>query len=243
MEPRDFDAAEEVLLEADFADCRPVWYSSNYVYLVVLRHPSEGDVLGIYKPHRGEAPLWDFPDGALYRREVAAYRFARAAGWGFVPPTVVREGPHGIGAVQLFIAHDPHLHYFEQRERPELTEQLQRIVLFDAITNNADRKAGHLLLDEAGRVWGIDHGLCFHVQHKLRTVMWDWAGEPIPPALMAELAAVVAGLALGAGAFEPVRLLLRPEEYEATLRRAKALLEQGRFPLPGPHRSYPWPLV
>ncbi len=243
MEPLDFDAAERVLLEADFADCRPIWYSSNYVYLAVVRHPSAGEVLAIYKPARGEAPLWDFPDGALYRREAAAYRFARAAGWSFVPPTIVREGPLGIGALQLFIEHDPRQHYFEQRERPELAEQLQRIVLFDAVTNNADRKARHLLLDEAGKVWGIDHGLCFHVQYKLRTVMWDWAGEPIPPALLEELRRAAEGLEAEEAPFAALRELIRADEYRAALQRAVALLERGRFPLPGPHRSYPWPLV
>lgn len=236
------ELVEKLLLEAEFIDCRPVWYSSNYVFLALLRH-HRGELLAIYKPERGEAPLWDFPDGALYRREVAAYRLAHATGWGFIPPTVIREGPHGVGAVQLFIEHDPKQHYFEQRGRQELVSQLQRIVLFDAVANNADRKAGHLLLDASGKVWGIDHGLCFHVQYKLRTVMWDWAGEAIPPELYGELQCIADGLERGTGQYAAVRELLRPEEYEATVRRAAVLLERGRFPEPGLHRSYPWPLV
>lgn len=242
MELADFGAVERALLEGEFVDCRLVRYSSNYVFLAILETPA-GELPAIYKPERGEAPLWDFPEGTLYRREAAAYRFARAVGWCFVPPTVVRDGPHGVGALQAFVPHDPRRHYFEQREHPELHEQLQRIVLFDAIANNADRKAGHCLLDRDGKVWGIDHGLCFHVEDKLRTVMWDWAGSPIPERLYAELRVVAEALEAGATALEGMRELISAEEYRATVRRARALVEGGRFPLPGQRRSYPWPLV
>lgn len=243
MEELDFATAEQALATASFGDCRPIWYSSNYVFLAQLHTPDGEAILAVYKPERGEAPLWDFPDGKLYRRELAAYRLARALHWNFVPPTVVRDGPEGIGAVQLFVPHDPHAHYFEQRERPELVPQLQRIALFDAVANNADRKAGHCLLDPTGKVWAIDHGLCFHHQYKLRTVIWDWADEPIPPVMLRELRRFASELQAESPRLHPFLELLRPIELRALWERLERLLDRGRFPLPGPHRSYPWPLV
>jgi uncharacterized repeat protein (TIGR03843 family) len=237
-----FEEAEAMLLEAEFADCRPLWHSSNYVFLGQLC-AADRTFAAVYKPRRGESPLWDFPNGTLYRREVAAYRLSQLLGWRFVPPTVLREGPQGIGSVQLFVRHDPSAHFFAQREVPTLVGQLQRIAVFDFIANNADRKGGHCLLDEDGRIWGIDHGLCFHEQYKLRTVIWDWAGEPIPESWLGEVEE--AGLKLAAASPEaaPLLDLLGPAERSAMLERIDWLLAQRRFPSPGPHRSYPWPLV
>jgi uncharacterized repeat protein (TIGR03843 family) len=238
-----FESAEELLREAEFADCRPLWHSSNYVYLAQLCADEGNQFAAVYKPRRGESPLWDFPDGTLYRREAAAYCLSRLLSWPFVPPTVVREGPHGIGSVQLYIRHDPNAHFFVQREEPVLVEQLQRMAVFDFVANNADRKGGHCLLDEDGRIWGIDHGLCFHEQYKLRTVIWDWADEAIDPALLREVEE--AGLQLAAATDDagPLLELLSPAERSAMLDRIDRLLSHGRFPTPGPHRSYPWPLV
>ena len=146
--------------------------------------------LAVYKPLRGERPLWDFPRG-LYRREVAAYLFSESLGWGIVPPTIVREGPHGEGSLQHFVMADFAQHYFTLMEDPAHRLALQRICVFDLIANNADRKSGHCLLGPDGAVYGIDQGLCFHVDPKLRTVIWDWAGEPIPPALVADVSRLV----------------------------------------------------
>jgi uncharacterized repeat protein (TIGR03843 family) len=242
MDNDGFARAERRLETADFVDCRPVWYSSNYVYLAQLADP-EGPLLAIYKPRDGETPLWDFPHGTLFRREAAAYRLSRLFGWSIVPPTVAREGPQGMGSLQLFVRHDPHQHYFVQREDPALWPQLQRICLFDIIANNADRKGGHCLLDEHGHVWAIDNGLCFHEQDKLRSVIWDWAGEPIPPTLADEVARGVTALKQEDGRLEGLRELLTDRELAAVVRRGERLVRSGRFPVPGAARHYPWPLI
>ena len=185
-----FRRAEELLLAGAFEDCKSIWHGSNYVYLAHLSvEGQEAQFAAIYKPHRGENPLWDFPDG-LYQREVATYRFSQLIGWPFIPPTVMRDGPQGIGSVQLFIHHDQESHYFVQREDPALVPQLQRMAVFDFAVNNADRKGGHCLLDADARIWGIDHGLCFHEQYKMRSVIWDWAEAPIPPEWLDDLRCV-----------------------------------------------------
>lgn len=233
---------ERRLLAAEFVDCRPVWYSSNYVYLA--RMCAEDLVFAaIYKPRRGETPLWDFPEGTLYRREAAAYQLSLLLGWRMVPPTVVREGPAGIGSLQLYIEHDPEAHYFVQRERPELWPQLQRLCLFDAIANNADRKGGHCLLDAEGHVWGIDNGLCFNEQYKLRTVIWDWAGETIPGEMLDDVAALLEALQRPPAADTALQDLISAHELEMVRSRARQLLHRGTFPVPGQARHYPWPLI
>ncbi|MCC6383058.1 MAG: SCO1664 family protein [Dehalococcoidia bacterium] len=238
-----FAEAETLLLEGEFADCRPLWYSSNYVYLARLCDHDARPFAAVYKPRQGETPLWDFPAGTLYRREVAAYRLSRLLGWPIVPPTVVREGPQGTGSLQLFVVHDQKSHFFEQRELPDLVPQLQRIALFDFVANNADRKGGHCLLDVDRRVWGIDHGLCFHEQYKLRTVIWDWAEETIPSPWLED----VEGARVAVAAHDPAAAslvdLLSAAEVEALEARMARVVATGRFPTPGPHRSYPWPLV
>ncbi|MCL6644663.1 MAG: SCO1664 family protein [Dehalococcoidia bacterium] len=236
------DAIEAQLERGRFLECKPVWYSSNYVYLGRL-DCGDAAMLVIYKPRSGETPLWDFPEGTLYRREAAAYRLSRLLDWPLVPPTVIREGPSGLGSVQLFIRHDPEKHFFVQREDQSLWPQLQRLCLFDAIANNADRKGGHCLLDASGHVWAIDNGLCFNEQYKLRSVIWDWAGEPIPEELLAELEAGLASLAGDSAEAAALRDLLSEREFEQTVQRAERLVRSGVFPLPGPARHYPWPLV
>ncbi len=214
-------------------------WSSNYTFLMAIAD-SEIEGLAVYKPRRGERPLWDFPDGTLCQREVAAFLVSEALGWMLVPPTILRQGPHGEGSVQLFVGHDPSQNYFTFG--PEHREQLMRIALFDLLINNADRKGGHCLLDRTGRIWAIDHGICFHTQPKLRTVIWDFAGEPIPPDMLADIKAFCGRLADGElrGALEEV--LYRPE-IDALRRRAARLAEAGTFAQPGPGRNYPWPPV
>ncbi len=158
--------------------------SSNSALLVEVCH-EDRSVWAVYKPREGERPLIDFAPG-LHRREHAAYLLSEALGWGLVPPTVVREdGPFGVGSLQLFVQHDPLAHYFTlYDEVPESHDALRRIALFDVVANNADRKGGHVLHGVDGRVWGIDHGLCFAAGYKLRTVVWDFGGDPVPEVLL-----------------------------------------------------------
>src|SRR5262245_41879906 len=170
-----------LLSDADLSvDGRMPW-SSNQTFLVTV---GDNEAKGVYKPVRGEHPLWDFPPG-LFRREAAMWELSQALGWGLVPPTVVRDGPFGEGSVQLFIPSDFEQHYFTIHEqRPDLHDRLRAICALDLLANNTDRKSGHCLLGLDGNVWAIDHGLCFAADFKLRTVIWDFAGEPIDDALL-----------------------------------------------------------
>lgn len=191
----------------------------------------------IYKPARGERPLWDFPAG-LYRRETAAYELSAALGWHVVPPTVVREGPLGTGSVQLFIDAEFEHHYFTLAEVAEHRKDFERICVFDVIANNTDRKSGHCLLGKDGRIWAIDNGLCFAAEFKLRTVIWDFGGEPIPDDLVEDVGR------LAAGPLPPALCeLLEPEERTALRKRLHAVADTGRFPVDRSGRRYPWPLV
>ncbi|MEZ5204490.1 MAG: SCO1664 family protein [Acidimicrobiales bacterium] len=191
----------------------------------------------IYKPHRGERPLWDFPDG-LYRREAAAYDLAQALGWDLVPPTVVRDGPFGIGSVQLFIDADFAEHHFTLVEHERHHAQLRRLCAFDIVANSTDRKGGHVLVDSDDHLWAIDNGLCLHAEFKLRTVIWEFGDEPLPSELALDLARFVE-------APLPTSLheALDPFERDALAARANALLADGRFPVDHSGRRIPWPLV
>jgi uncharacterized repeat protein (TIGR03843 family) len=213
--------------------------ASNYTFLAEV---SDGgrSTLAVYKPRRGETPLWDFPDGTLCAREVAAYLLGSALGWPSVPPTILRDGPHGPGSVQLFIDADLSQHFFTLRET--CLESFQPVAVFDAIANNGDRKAGHCLLDPSGTVWVVDHGVCFSEEPKLRTVIWEFAGDEIPAPLLADVARVRDALASGSLRGSLVGLLSEGE-VDATRERAEALIETARFPRPGPTRPFPWPPV
>jgi uncharacterized repeat protein (TIGR03843 family) len=219
-------------------------WGSNYTFLGFI---TQGDRVArvVYKPVRGERPLWDFPHGTLAQREVAAFVVCHALGWHFVPPTVLREGPHGLGSVQLFVNVDQDAHFFTFRDQPEYRPALEALVLFDVIANNADRKAGHCLKAGSGGICAIDHGVCFNAQPKLRTVIWDFAGQPIAPAHLNALCALQAELS---NAFSPVALklagLLAREEVGAVRVRLATLIDQGVFPEPPENRRpFPWPLV
>ncbi len=217
-------------------------WGSNYTFLVNLRL-NEVRLLAIYKPRRGERPLWDFPDGTLCNRETAAYLTAQALGWNLVPPTLLRPGTRGIGSVQLFIDHDPEVHYYTF-DKPGLLPQLERMAAFDAIANNADRKGGHCLVDGGGQLWGIDHGLTFNASEKLRTVIWDFAGMPIPGAILADLRLLCARLGDAADAYtRRMAELLSPMELRMLAHRVDRLLLAGSFPLPGAGPNRPWPAV
>lgn len=239
----DFREAESLLLASRIDEVRQLWYSSNYVFLATMCDPRGNPFAAVYKPRRGENPLWDFPDGTLYKREVAAYRLSELLGWHFVPPTVIAEGPHGVGALQMYVEHDRTSHFFEQREVAELVPQLQRMAVFDYVANNADRKGGHCLLDEHGRIWGIDHGLCFHEEFKMRTVMWDWADSDVPQEWLDEVDAARKHIEARDESATALLELLDPREQLALTARMDRLLRTRKFPRPGPHRSYPWPLV
>ncbi len=199
--------------------------------------PGSATWRAIYKPHQTERPLWDFPDG-LYRREVAAYELSEALGWDLVPETILRDGPLGIGSLQRFVDADFEQHYFTLLEDPEHHPALKRMAVFDAIANNADRKGGHCLLDADGHVWGIDHGLCFHVSPKLRTVIWDWAGEDMDDDLVGPVTALVDG-----GLPDGLTRLLGADEADALVARAQRLIRSRRLPRPRGDHPYPWPLV
>jgi uncharacterized repeat protein (TIGR03843 family) len=212
-------------------------WSSNATFLVSLCADGDVEMAAVYKPYRGERPLWDFPDG-LFLREVAAYLLSEALGWGIVPETVIREdGPLGRGSLQRFVAADFSQHYFTLLEEPVHHDALRRIAVYDVVANNADRKSGHCLLGEDGRIWGIDHGVCFHEEPKLRTVIWDFAGEEVAPALLDDIRRV--------GESPPQSLcdVLHPEEVEAMVGRCERLVRSGVLPRPRGERPYPWPLV
>jgi len=219
-------------------------WSSNYTFLVTVRL---ADVRhsAIYKPSAGERPLWDFDVGTLYLREVAAYQVSAFLGWPDIPPVVARVGPHGLGSVQLYVEHDFQEHFFTIRERPGTIPALKRIALFDQVVNNADRKGGHLLRGRDDRIWAIDHGLTFHTEHKLRTVIWDWAGEPSPPAWLDRLADLRDALARGSsGLCASLSGLISAEEIEALRARTTEALRSRTLPRPlAAVRNVPYPLV
>jgi uncharacterized repeat protein (TIGR03843 family) len=194
-------------------------------------------VRAIYKPGRGERPLWDFPP-CLYKREEAAYLFSEALGWGLVPPTIVREGPLGEGSFQLFVEAEFEQHWFTMREDPDHRERLQKICVFDFVANNADRKSGHCLLGPDNLIYAIDNGLTFHTELKLRTVIWDYAGETIPKGMVEDLKNFVKE-----GLRSPLAEILAPGEQQALLVRAQALADYARFPEDQSGHRYPWPLV
>jgi len=215
--------------------------ASNYTFLAQLDpHPPAG-LKVVYKPARGESPLWDFAAGTLYQREIAAYQLSKTLGWPRIPPTVVRSrGPHGVGAVQLFIEADGR-HFLSEQATGQ--NYWLRVALFDVIANNADRKSGHCLFDADDRVWVIDHGLTFHTDPKLRTVIWDFSGEPLPADLCGDVERALRELEKGdlASVLEP---LLSPAEVKTLKRRLRGVLDPGwRFPEPASAWSVPWPPV
>lgn len=217
-------------------------WGSNYTFLVNIEYGGLR-LMAIYKPRMGERPLWDFPDGTLCKRETAAYLTSKALGWGLAPPTFLRDGTRGIGSVQLFIDHNPEEHYFTL-ERDRYSRQLERMAIFDAIINNADRKGGHCLVDDDDHLWGIDHGLTFSASEKLRTVIWDYSGLPIPPDILADLRLFCGRLGDDGDAYtRRMGELLSPIEMRMLGFRVERLLAEGIFPLPGPGRNEPWPAV
>lgn len=242
-QPISFERVLAILREGDIVEEHGLMrWSSNYTFMISVRE-GDFDLPAVYKPHKGERPLWDFPDGMLCQRELASFLTSEALGWRIIPPTALRDGPHGLGSVQFFIDHDPEENYFTFGD--SVVDQAMRICVFDVLVNNADRKGGHCLLDAGGHVWGIDHGITFHSQPKLRTVIWDFAGEPIPTELLDSVEALC-------GTLEDARSELRQElaslithrEIHAFQQRVRNLLRARTFPQAGPGGPhYPWPPV
>lgn len=217
--------------------------ASNHTLLVQVGAAALG-VHGVYKPSAGERPLWDFPSGTLANREVAAYLVSDFLGWAVVPPTVLRkEGPMGPGSVQLFVPHDPELHYFVLVEDRDNHPALARMALFDLVVNNADRKGSHVLLADDGRIQGCDHGVAFHAEPKLRTVIWDLGGYDVRAEWRADLARLALALTDGSGDLAAeLATLLSAEEVAALAHRASILRGLRALPEIDPEqRPYPWP--
>jgi uncharacterized repeat protein (TIGR03843 family) len=233
-------SAAELLATGELEVLGRMPWSSNATFLAQVTNGDGVALRAIYKPRRGERPLWDFPTGTLCQREVATYELAVALGWDLVPETVLREGPLGEGMVQRFVDHDPEEHYFTLLE--EFPDRFRRFAVFDVLVNNADRKGGHCLrVRPEGTIVGIDHGLTFHPAWKLRTVIWDFAGERIDPDSADAVCRVAQRDPAVAERLEP---LLSSLELEAMAERAADLLTTGTLPEPEPgYHSVPWPLV
>jgi uncharacterized repeat protein (TIGR03843 family) len=241
--------------------------ASNAALYCTVTHEGR-EATCVYKPVAGERPLWDFPDGTLAQREVAAYEVCEATGWGLIPPTVLREGPYGEGMVQLWIEATPEadLLALVDAEEPEPgwkaigfaevgegrtallvhadDERLRRLAVLDAVINNADRKGGHLLPTADGRLYGIDHGVTFNTENKLRTLLWGWAGEPLTPEAIDALKGLQEALTAEGALAGRLSALITAAELDATRARVAVLLETGRHPEPsGEWPAIPWPPV
>jgi uncharacterized repeat protein (TIGR03843 family) len=217
-------------------------WSSNYTYLVTIKH-NDRESYGIYKPQCGERPLWDFETGSLCKREVAAYELSAFLNFPNIPVTVLREqAPQGLGMLQQFIDHKRRENFFTLRDK--CREEMQKIAVFDALINNTDRKGGHVLVDERGTVWAIDHGVTFHEDPKLRTVIWDFVDDPIPAPLLEQLEKLRAALKANERIRASLETLLARSELRALTTRLNELLRYKVYPSPPPDWPHiPWPPV
>jgi hypothetical protein len=232
----DDDEALRLLGEAEITAAELVPWGSNHTFAVALESPDHPAHLGIYKPMAGERPLHDFHYGSLHNRERASYLLSRELGWGIVPPTVIRDGPYGVGSLQIYVPAQPdsleNEEYWGQR-----TIDIERMVLFDHIANNADRKLTHCLLSPSGRVIGIDHGLTFHHQPKLRTVLWQFVGRQIDDDLLRHVGELAADLD---SRIPELRTLLTPEEHAAFRQRMEHMVGEKRYPMLDPRWNIPY---
>lgn len=214
---------------------------SNYVFVIRLVDQDD-EIYAIYKPASGERPLRDFPYGTLHNREWSAYLLADVLGWPAVPPTVVREGPHGIGSVQLFIDADFTKHYFNLRD--ERLDDYTPIAMFDVLINNADRKGGACLLDAEGQLWAVDHGLTFNPLARRRTVMFEFNGTPYPEDLLEALNSLISSLENGNDELRnKLSDTLDIHEIDSLIRRGKEMIEDRTFPILDPDWNVPWPMI
>lgn len=232
----------KTLAEGELTITGQFMHSSNYTFLVLVKNDALS-VPAVYKPQKGENPLWDFPAGSLGQREAAAFLVSEALGWELVPPTVFRKkAPLGKGAVQLFIEHDPMLHFFSFPA--EVRRQLKPAALFDLVINNADRKGSHILLDRQGHLWLIDHGTCFHRDFKHRSVIWDFAGQTIDEKLITDLKLLSKRMDVDKPFTDELAEFISREEMRALKTRIKILIELNTFPHPEKNRrTIPWPPI
>ena len=217
----------ELLTQGEIQSCQLTPAGSNYTFLAQLDLDGRTG-LAIYKPRDGESPLWDFPSGTLYKREYAAYLLNDILGWNLIPPTVIRDGPYGIGSVQQYIEHDPKQNYYTLGD--DIGNQLRTIACFDLVANSTDRKANHMLVDAYGKLWSIDHGLTFHSDTKIRTVIWDYCGERIPKKLLNGVANLGRQLEDPQGKLKELVDLLLPEEVVAFQNRVEWVLADRVYP-------------
>ncbi|MFF4758022.1 SCO1664 family protein [Streptomyces sp. NPDC001292] len=259
--------AAELLAHGDLTVRGRIREASNAALFCTVAHDGQ-EASCVYKPVAGERPLWDFPDGTLAAREMAAYEVSEATGWSLVPPTVLRDGPYGEGMVQLWVEATPEAELLALLDAEEPgpgwkaigfaevgegrtallvhadDERLRRMAVLDSVINNADRKGGHLLPTPGGHLYGIDHGVTFNVENKLRTLLWGWAGEPLPPEVLAVLKALKGALRAGAPLATRLSALITPAELDATRARLTTLLTTGTHPEPnGDWPAIPWPPV
>ena len=253
-------SVEELLVESAFDKLRQFSGASNHVFLASMLHSTGREGFAVYKPVAGEQYLWDFESG-LHLREAAAYELSKLLGWDLIPPTVIRQdGPYGNGSLQLFIRHDPSMHFFTMEQNLNMpknsgtptkyselgsTERsLMELAVFDYVSNNADRKAGHVLMDDREHIWGIDNGLCFHRENKLRTVIWNFAGVEIDSTLVIDLQHTLEFLSSTADRNCRLYSLISQSELESLLHRIQMLLTERTLPtMPSEFRAFPWPLI
>jgi uncharacterized repeat protein (TIGR03843 family) len=234
MAQTNFTLLKNALTQGDFEIKGQFVLGSNYTFLVEV-HYQGITYPAVYKPSRGEQPLWDFPSNTLAQREVAAYLVSECLGFHFVPFTTLRkDGPHGAGSLQQYIDYDPEYHYFSFTEEDK--QLLKPVVLFDLLCNNADRKGGHVFFEQGThKLFAIDHGICFHEEDKLRTVLWDFSGQRIPDDFLSRLS-------LDPSLLADLELYLSRREISALCARAESILKVGRFPRqPRDRRAMPWP--
>lgn len=227
-----------ILEQGDFLEIKEIYDGTNRVFDVLIGTP-KNNIRAIYKPKSGEAPLYDFPSGTLYKREHASYLISEELSWSIVPTTTIRNGPYGIGSVQEYIDHDFNSTYITLKKKYEY--RLKEFAVFDIVTNNADRKGTHFLLDQNDQIWGIDHGLTFSTDYKLRTVVWDFIGDSIPENIIRDLKRLETQISPENILFSKVNQLINRDEFLALKDRVSLLISLQVFPFPGSGRNVPWP--
>lgn len=236
--------AINLLENGDFIGGHLMPWSSNNTYLVwISTEAASTCISAIYKPNVGEKPLFDFPDGDLYKREYSSYLLSKELGWPNIPITVIREGPHGVGSLQLYIDSDPRITYFEMRSDIKLKKEFEKISVFDILANNADRKAGHCIQSKNNTIWSIDHGLTFHSSFKLRTVMLEYFDQDISSDLLDELQSLYLSFNSNKMLHNTLIKQISAIEFESFIQRLEFLIKYKKLPLLDPNKNIPWPLV
>ena len=234
--------ANSFLETGEFLGGHTMPWGSNYTFLVWLSADSPDKCIqAIYKPRDGEKPLNDFPHGTLYKREFATYLLSKELGWPNVPLTTIREGPYGVGSMQLYVDCDPRITYFELRET--MSEELEKLAVFDLLTNNADRKAGHCLIDNHETIWSIDHGLTFHSIFKLRTVMLEYCGKGISSSLISDLKVLADRMESSSEIRSDLESQTSIKEIDSLKTRLDIMISDPVIPMLDPYRDVPWPFI